>query len=368
MKAIMSIVQYLGVGTLTLGILAGCSRKAEVPTVVGLNLEAATAKLKEKGLVVGKLDSDTGGPETTPGTVLRQEPVAGQPLDKGGAVGLVMDNTVLVPDFKGMDFVQANRLATTLGIMLQPESGSLKKGMIPNSIIEQDPPAGRMPTNSLVRIVIAGAKKGGVDGFFETVDKAIDTATGAVEKADSAAAKGRDTYNSTKTIVDKYKAPPKPDRKPATNAEPPTPAPPKNPVKTSRVWLDSCEPASPATFASNRMVRVRFGYATAETGGVSVTVIPFHKGLPVQTDPNPVARKFPRAADRGAINFALKQAGTIDEVHLELRSLQNPAVVLCEARESVTFKVAAIKTAADGKDQKGKGTPPSPPKAGVAQR
>src|SRR5262245_21176467 len=157
MKSIKSVLQCLSAGVIALSLLSGCSKKAEVPGVVGLTVEAATAKLTAAGLVVSNVTAETGGPESTPATILRQEPAAGQRLAKGSAVQLVVDNTVTVPDLVGLEMNQAFQAVARVNLTLATETGAARKGAAPNSVVEQNPPSGsRISSNTPVRVIIAG--------------------------------------------------------------------------------------------------------------------------------------------------------------------------------------------------------------------
>ena len=95
----MAVVVAVGVG------LTGCTKK-ETPTLVGLDLNTATAKLQEADLTVGRVDKEFGGKQSL-GSVLRQDPAAATAVGKGAAVNLVVEDHVVVPNLVGRDHAAA---------------------------------------------------------------------------------------------------------------------------------------------------------------------------------------------------------------------------------------------------------------------
>jgi beta-lactam-binding protein with PASTA domain len=178
----------LGWILITAGLIAGttgCARKVEVPPVVGLAPQEATEKLKLAGFTLGTIAGDTGGPETQPGRVLRQEPPAGKKLAAGAPVQIVVDNTMMLPVFVGYDHGTAKALAAANGLRVIARDPAL--AFVDTAlVVAQEPPANtRVPTNTVVQLELGKAKGGGAansasTGLDKTVD-AIEKGTGVVE-------------------------------------------------------------------------------------------------------------------------------------------------------------------------------------------
>ena len=80
-----------------------------VPDVTGKTEADATQALEDAGLSVGDVD-EAADPDAEPGTVVRQDPAAGEEVDEGSAVGLTLSSgpaTAKVPDVTGMTEAEA---------------------------------------------------------------------------------------------------------------------------------------------------------------------------------------------------------------------------------------------------------------------
>ena len=80
-----------------------------VPDVTGKTEADATQALEDAGLSVGDV-GEAADPDAEPGTVVRQDPAAGEEVDEGSAVGLTLSSgpaTAKVPDVTGMTEAEA---------------------------------------------------------------------------------------------------------------------------------------------------------------------------------------------------------------------------------------------------------------------
>jgi beta-lactam-binding protein with PASTA domain len=80
-----------------------------VPDVTGKTQAEATQALEDAGLSVGDV-GEAADPDAEPGTVVRQDPAAGEEIDEGGAVALTLSSgpaTATVPDVTGMTEAEA---------------------------------------------------------------------------------------------------------------------------------------------------------------------------------------------------------------------------------------------------------------------
>jgi len=133
----------------------GCSSKVEVPPVTGLDLTNATAKLQEKGFTVANTPGEQGGPETVPGSVLRQSPAAGQPAAKGSAVQLTVDDSLFMPSFAGLDLAAAQALAQGQRLQVSRVDKRFTGRFSFNAVLSQMPqPNTRVLANSTIVLTV----------------------------------------------------------------------------------------------------------------------------------------------------------------------------------------------------------------------
>jgi hypothetical protein len=134
-----------------------------VPQLVGLSQENARAALKKAGLVMGKT-SRVESREAKPGTVIEQNPPAGQRLVKGNAVTLVVaiepptSMLVTVPKLGGLTVAMAReslaREGLTPGAMHKKVSDTAR----PGTVIDQKPrPGQQVQKGTAVELLIATA-------------------------------------------------------------------------------------------------------------------------------------------------------------------------------------------------------------------
>jgi serine/threonine-protein kinase len=103
-----SIIKWMAVVVTVAVGLTACTKK-QTPTLVGLDLNTATAKIQEAGLTVGRVDKEFGGTQSL-GIVLRQDPAAATAVGKGTTVNLVVEDHVVVPNLVGRDHTAARDL------------------------------------------------------------------------------------------------------------------------------------------------------------------------------------------------------------------------------------------------------------------
>ena len=115
-----------------------------VPDVTGKTEADATQALEDAGLSVGDV-GEAADPDAEPGTVVRQDPAAGEEVDEGAAVGLTLSSgpaTAAVPDVTGMTEAEAQGALLDAGFA--SESASQYDRMAPaGEVLAQLPEAGQ---------------------------------------------------------------------------------------------------------------------------------------------------------------------------------------------------------------------------------
>ena len=128
-----------------------------VPNVVGTSQEKAAAELRAAGLDVAILTEVNA--DQPVGTVLRQNPGAGKPVDAGTAVAITVSaatNTVSVPLLSGMSKDTALTALKTMSLtaMVQAVASQLPGG----TVVGQDPAAGtELQPGSSVTVDVSNA-------------------------------------------------------------------------------------------------------------------------------------------------------------------------------------------------------------------
>jgi beta-lactam-binding protein with PASTA domain len=127
------------------------------PDVVGIPAERARSVLKTLGLEVGKEESkETEG--SPAGTVVAQNPPAGQRLRKGGAVDLVVAIAprVSVPDVRGQPLERASPTLKASGLTIGVTSAKVTEEAKPGIVLLQRPEAGaRVDKGTAVDLQVA---------------------------------------------------------------------------------------------------------------------------------------------------------------------------------------------------------------------
>jgi hypothetical protein len=121
-----------------------------VPNVVGLTLEKAGSSLKKLGFSVG-VAGEHESSEVPAGTVLRHFPKAGDKLERGGKVELVMAITpepklATVPNVVRQPLEQAVKMLTDAGLQKGTETPRLLKDVPRGTVVQQTVAAGTQVT------------------------------------------------------------------------------------------------------------------------------------------------------------------------------------------------------------------------------
>jgi beta-lactam-binding protein with PASTA domain len=125
-----------------LDVSAG-DRQSQVPPVVGLTQQLATAAIENAGLKVGTIGSREA--DSPRGAVLESLPGPGQSVAPGTRVDLVVSSgppEIAVPDLVGRDYTQARLMLEQLG--LRPGAVTIDSTAVdaPNTVVSQSPAAG----------------------------------------------------------------------------------------------------------------------------------------------------------------------------------------------------------------------------------
>jgi serine/threonine-protein kinase len=134
-----------------------------VPSLVGGSLGLARERLKAVRLLLDEPPAERETPDAPPGTVVVQQPAAGEPVAVGSAVSVVVavspqTDGVEVPSVLGMDLDTAKerlaRAALQLNVAAREPSAEPE-----GSIIRQEPEVGaRAPRGSTVQVTVAIAQ------------------------------------------------------------------------------------------------------------------------------------------------------------------------------------------------------------------
>jgi serine/threonine-protein kinase len=128
--------------------------QAAVPSVVGLSVQAATAKLNELGFKANPSYADSNAPKDQ---VIHQNPAPGTPESKGSSVAITVSNgppEVTVPDVVGYTSQQAVQALEAAGftVVQQPVATDASQQ---NIVQSQNPPGNsRALRGSQVTIVV----------------------------------------------------------------------------------------------------------------------------------------------------------------------------------------------------------------------
>lgn len=131
--------------------------RGEVPMVMGLTREEATAVLQDAGLEVGDVSSrEDSAPR---GQVVGTTPSIGSSVPLPSAVNLVISSgpsRVEIPDVTGQLLPQAQALLEQLGLGISTSWDSLSY-MAPNTVVGQSPAAGQsVRAGATVSLILAG--------------------------------------------------------------------------------------------------------------------------------------------------------------------------------------------------------------------
>jgi beta-lactam-binding protein with PASTA domain/predicted Ser/Thr protein kinase len=144
------------------GVIAYALTRPEtalVPTVLGKQQSQAEAILGDAGFEVSVTSTSNDAPK---GTVLEQDPPAGETADKGSTVTISVSlgpGTVVVPDVVGQPEARATKTLEDAGFRVRDKrspSRSVRKGLV----IASQPPADRMiERNSVVTLIVSAGPK-----------------------------------------------------------------------------------------------------------------------------------------------------------------------------------------------------------------
>jgi beta-lactam-binding protein with PASTA domain len=129
-----------------------------VPDVVGLTQASATSAITGAGLVVGTITQQASS--TVPaGSVIAQNPTAGQLVAPGSAVNLVISSgpgNVAVPDVVGLTQASATTAITGAGLIVGTVTQQPSSTVPAGSVIAQNPLGGQqVPPGSAVNLVVS---------------------------------------------------------------------------------------------------------------------------------------------------------------------------------------------------------------------
>jgi serine/threonine-protein kinase len=115
-----------------------------VPDVTGLTLDEARTTLADVGLALGALEPGESTPGTPQGTVLEQSPAAGEEVDEGSAVDLVVAGaaSVVMPDLSGLSQADAEAAVTAAGLTVERVVEVYSEDVPKGQVAGQTPEAG----------------------------------------------------------------------------------------------------------------------------------------------------------------------------------------------------------------------------------
>jgi len=147
-----------------------------VPHLIGLSQENARAALKKAGLVMGKI-MQVESREAKPGTVIEQEPPAGQRLLKGNAVTLVVaieppaPMLVTVPKLGGLTVEMAHETLAREELIPGAVHQKASSRSRPGTVIDQKPRAGQQVKKGTAVELLEAVAVAPADATLVTVPK-----------------------------------------------------------------------------------------------------------------------------------------------------------------------------------------------------
>ena len=129
----------------------------EVPDVVGDKQEDAIGTLQEAGLEIGNVTTET--PKDTdiePGEVISTDPKAGEKVEKGTKVVVVVaGNELVLDDYNGVPFEEARQELFNLGFRVRQQP-RVEPDIAPGTVVGQNPRQGsRVDRGSTVTLIVA---------------------------------------------------------------------------------------------------------------------------------------------------------------------------------------------------------------------
>ena len=140
----------------TIGLGGGTTTQVAVPDVVGLTQPEAVIVLERDGFTVRTEQAENT--EVEEGTVFDQNPDAGQRVDEGAEVTIIVSSTAVpveVPDLVGRDAVDATAQLQSIG--LRADIQRVDDDEVPaGTVVAQDPEPGEtLPPDSAVRLEVS---------------------------------------------------------------------------------------------------------------------------------------------------------------------------------------------------------------------
>jgi eukaryotic-like serine/threonine-protein kinase len=132
----------------------------EVPRLVGMDVDTAAGVCRDLGLAL-RARSAEAVPAIPAGTVLRQDPVAGERVREGTVVDVAVASRVepaVVPDVRNRPVAEAVQILRLQSLTPADAGGELSLTVPAGRVLSQDPlPGQRVPRGTTVRLVVAVA-------------------------------------------------------------------------------------------------------------------------------------------------------------------------------------------------------------------
>lgn len=139
-------------------LFGGDVTQVEVPRVIGMDEDAAIDKLEDAGFTV---NVDTKANKKDEGTVLKQDPEAGEEADEGSEVTILVSEgpeDVEVPDLEGSTEDEAKDILKDAGLKLGEVTSEENEDVDEGTIFDQDPSADSIvPAGTEVDVTVAAA-------------------------------------------------------------------------------------------------------------------------------------------------------------------------------------------------------------------
>jgi len=189
----------LGVG-LVVAVLAALwlsgtfAGSVTVPDVTGLTLDEARGTLSDVGLELGDLSSGEAAAGTPEGTVIGQTPAAGEEVDEGSMVDLVVAGApdVVMPDLFGLSQADAEAAVGAAGLVVERVLSIYSNDVPAGQVADQTPAAGTtVPGGSMVTISVSAGPQAspspGASAVPDVTGETKDDALAALEQGGFAA-------------------------------------------------------------------------------------------------------------------------------------------------------------------------------------
>jgi serine/threonine-protein kinase len=149
--------------TVTLVVSKG-PEEAEIPKVVGLAEDEATAQLQDAGfqVAVRREESTT----TEPGKVTATDPAGGETLRKGSTVTITVAKKpagVVVPDTRGQNYDDAVTALANRGLKVRRRTRTVTTPEEDDIVLDQKPFNGKLPKGSTVVLVVGSFDDSGLN-------------------------------------------------------------------------------------------------------------------------------------------------------------------------------------------------------------